>query len=76
MHAADVLARVAAELALFSGAGFLLFGLNDLAVDAIYFARRFWRSLTVYKRHRRAYASYYVFNKNPRFHGGLRTRLG
>jgi hypothetical protein len=40
MHAADVLARVAAELALFSGAGFLLFGLNDLAVDAIYFARR------------------------------------
>ena len=65
MHAADVVARVAAELALFAGAGFLLFGLNDLAVDAIYFTRRFWRSQTVYKRHRRAYASYYVFNKNP-----------
>jgi hypothetical protein len=37
MHAADVLARVAAELALFSGVGFLLFGLNDLAVDIIFF---------------------------------------
>jgi bacteriophage N4 adsorption protein B len=67
MHAADVLARVAAELALFAGVGFLLFGLNDLAVDAIYFTRRFWRSLTVYRRHRRAYASYYVFNKKPGF---------
>ena len=67
MHAADVLARVAAELALFSGVGFLVFGLNDLAVDGIYFVRRFWRSLTVYKRHRPAYASYYVFNKNPGF---------
>ena len=67
MHAADALARVAAELALFAGVGFLLFGLNDLAVDAIYFARRFWRSLTVYRRHRRAYASYYVFNKDPGF---------
>ncbi len=67
MYAADVVARVAAELALFSGVGFLLFGLNDLAVDAIYFARRSWRSLTVYKRYRRAYASYFVFRKNPGF---------
>jgi len=67
MHAADVLARVAAELALFAGVGFLLFGLNDLAVDAIYFARRFWRSVTVYKRYRRSYASYYVFKKDPGF---------
>jgi len=67
MSVADLVARVAAELALFAGVGFLLFGLNDLAVDAIYFVRRFWRSITVYKRHRRAYASYYVFNKNPGF---------
>jgi len=67
MSAADVVAHVAAELALFAGVGFLLFGLNDLAVDAIYFARRFWRSVTVYRRYRRAYASYYVFNKNPGF---------
>jgi adsorption protein B len=67
MHSADVVARVAAELALFAGVGFLLFGLNDLAVDAIYFTRRFWRSLTVYRRNRRSYASYYVFKKNPGF---------
>ena len=67
MHAAHIVAHAAAELALFSGVGFLLFGLNDLAVDAVYFGRRIWRSLTVYKRHRRAYASYYVFNKNPGF---------
>ena len=67
MTAADVLARLAAELALFSGAGFLLFGLNDLAVDAIYFTRRFWRSATVYKRYRRTYASYFVFRKDPGF---------
>jgi len=67
MSVADFVARVAAELAIFAGVGFLLFGLNDLAVDAIYFTRRFWRSVTVYKRHRRAYASYYVFNKNPGF---------
>ena len=67
MTVADVLAHVAAELALFSGAGFLLFGLNDLAVDAIYFTRRFWRSATVYKRYPRTYASYYVFRKDPGF---------
>jgi adsorption protein B len=67
MHAAEILTRIAAELALFAGAGFLLLGLNDVAVDAIYFARRFWRSRTVYKRYRRAYASYYCFNKSPGF---------
>jgi adsorption protein B len=67
MNAADLVAHVAAELALFAGVGFLLFGLNDLAVDLIYFTRRFWRSLTIYRRHRRAYASYFVFNKNPGF---------
>ena len=67
MSAAEILARIAAELALFAGVGFLLFGLNDLAVDIIYFTRRFWRRHTVYKRYRRAFASYYVFNKNPGF---------
>jgi adsorption protein B len=67
MHTAEILTRIAAELALFAGVGFLLFGLNDLAVDLIYFGRRFWRSRTVYKRYRRAYASYYVFNKSPGF---------
>ena len=67
MDAAEILTRIAAELALFAGVGFLLFGLNDLAVDIIYFVRRFWRSRTVYRRYRRAYASYYAFNKNPGF---------
>ena len=30
MHVAELLTRIAAELALFAGVGFLLFGLNDL----------------------------------------------
>ena len=67
MYVAELLTRIAAELALFAGAGFLLLGLNDLAVDFIYFTRRFWRSRTVYRRYRRAYASYYCFNKEPGF---------
>lgn len=67
MDAAEILTRIAAELALFAGVGFLLLGANDLAVDLIYFARRFWRSRTVYRRYRRTYASYYCFNKDPGF---------
>jgi adsorption protein B len=67
MPIANGLSRFAAELALFAGAGFLLFAVNDLLVDVIYFARRFWRGLTIYSRHQRAYASYYVFNKDPGF---------
>ena len=67
MAIAAILSRAAAELALFAGAGFLLFGINDLLVDLIYFARRMWRSVTVYRRHRPAYASYWVFNDNPGF---------
>jgi adsorption protein B len=67
MAIAELLSRIAAELALFAGAGFLLFAINDLAVDLIYFGRRIWRGVTVYSRHQRAYASYYVFNKQPGF---------
>jgi len=67
MDAAGILTRMAAELALFARVGFLLFGLNDLVVDLIYFSRRMWRWATVYKRHRRTYASYYIFNKKPGF---------
>jgi len=67
MFIAEFLSRLAAELALFAGVGFLLFGLNDLAVDLIYFGRRFWRATTVYNRYPRTFASYYVFNRNPRF---------
>jgi adsorption protein B len=54
---AHLLVRVAAELALFSGVGFLVFALNDLAVDLIYFGRRVWRSATVYRRFPRAFAA-------------------
>ena len=67
MSIAEILSRVAAELALFAGVGFLLFAVNDLIVDIIYFGRRLWRAATVYSRHARAYASFYVFNKNPGF---------
>jgi adsorption protein B len=67
MAIAEILSRFAAELALFAGVGFLLFAVNDLLVDLIYFARRFWRSATIYSRHARAYASFYVFNKDPGF---------
>ena len=42
------------ELALFAGAGFLLLGLSDLAVDLIWIARSLWRRATVYSRFERA----------------------
>ena len=47
---------LASELALFAAAGFLLFAIDDLAVDLIYFTRRMWRALTVYSRYPRAFA--------------------
>ena len=50
MTFAFVLAELASELALFAAAGFLLFAIDDLAVDLIYFARRLWRAVTVYSR--------------------------
>ena len=43
---AEILSRIAAELALFAGAGFLLFAVNDLLVDLIYFGRRSGARLT------------------------------
>ena len=57
MSTAEILSRLAAELALFASVGFLLFGLNDLAVDIIYFGRRLWRSFTVYNRYPRSFAA-------------------
>jgi adsorption protein B len=48
-----IVAEMAAELALFAALGFLLFSLDDLAVDLIYFGRRLWRAATVYRRHAR-----------------------
>jgi adsorption protein B len=67
VQAADLLGRIAAELALFAGAGFLIFGVNDLVVDLIYFGRRFWRSLTVYSRFPRAFASELPLADEPGF---------
>ena len=67
MELAQVLSRVAAELALFAGVGFLLFAVNDLLVDFIYFARATWRSLTVYNRYPRAFASTLPESKDPGF---------
>ncbi|MCJ7421277.1 hypothetical protein [Sphingomicrobium astaxanthinifaciens] len=52
----DWLPAVAAELALFAAVGFFLFALDDLLVDLLYFTRRSWRSLTVYRAHPRAFA--------------------
>ena len=57
MSAAALVAEVTGELALFAAAGGLLFALDDLAVDLIYFARAGWRSLTVYPRFPRAFAA-------------------
>ena len=67
MATAELLSRVAAELALFAGVGFLLFAINDLAVDLIYFGRRLWRSATVYRRYPRAFASSLTLLWKPRF---------
>jgi adsorption protein B len=48
-----VLAETAAELALFAALGFFIFSLDDLLVDIIYFSRRLWRAVTVYRHHPR-----------------------
>jgi adsorption protein B len=67
MAVAEILTRVAAELALFAGVGFLLFGLNDLIVDVIYFGRAIWRGLAVYTRYPRAFASQLPDAEQPGF---------
>ena len=50
------LTELTAELALFAAAGFLLFAVDDLIVDFIYFLRAGWRSAAVYSRFPRAFA--------------------
>jgi len=67
MGLAELLSRIAAELALFAGAGFLLFAVNDLLVDIIYFSRTVWRALAVYTRYPRAFASALPDNPEPAF---------
>ncbi len=67
MAFAQILSRIAAELALFAGVGFLLFAINDLLVDILYFARLLWRSLVVYTRYPRAFASALPASTEPGF---------
>ena len=75
MALAEVLSRVAAELAFFAGAGFVLVAVNDLLVDFIYFGRRLWRAATVYSRFPRSSLaiSYSEESGVPR---ALRSRVG
>ena len=56
MSAGLILTEVTGELALFAAVGGMLFALDDLVVDLIYFARAGWRSLTIYTRYPRAFA--------------------
>jgi adsorption protein B len=63
---AGLLSRIAAELALFAGVGFLFFAANDLLVDLIYFARVLWRAAAVYTRYPRAFASVLPPSREPR----------
>ena len=67
MSPSFLLADLASELALFAATGFLLFALDDVAVDLIYFTRRAWRALTVYSRYPRAYARSILMLWKPRF---------
>ena len=67
MTAGFLLGDIAAELALFAAAGFLLFAIDDLLVDLIYFARRMWRAATVYRRYPRACAGSIKMLWRPRF---------
>jgi adsorption protein B len=63
---AEILSRIAAELALFAGVGFLLFAINDLLVDVIFLARGLWR-LGIYARYGRSFASELPVANEPGF---------
>ncbi|MBA3896158.1 MAG: glycosyltransferase [Sphingomonadaceae bacterium] len=47
----------ARELTLSAAAGFLICGIDDLAVDLIWIVRSLWRRATVYRRHARSDAA-------------------
>ena len=51
-----VLTELTAELALFAAVGFLLFAIDDLVVDLLYFLRLGWREATIYSRHPKMFA--------------------
>lgn len=45
------------ELALFAAVGFIVGGLDELLIDAIWLVRTGWRRLTIYRRHARTFAA-------------------
>ncbi len=53
------------ELSLFAAIDFLVFALDDLIVDVIYFTRSLWRSLTVYSRFPRAFGDRLAAPRTP-----------
>ena len=57
MSVGILLSELTGEIALFAAVGGLLFALDDLLVDLIYFVRSGWRALTVYSRYPRAFAA-------------------
>ena len=65
MNLALLLDSLIGELALFAAAGYLLFALDDLAVDLIYFTRAGWRALVVYSRYPRAFAAHLPPARKP-----------
>lgn len=65
MNYAELTARLAAELALFAAIGFLLFALNDVLVDLIYFVRAIWRAVAVNPRFPRVFAEQIEPSDNP-----------
>src|SRR6476469_7573172 len=67
MAIAEVLSRVAAELALFAGVGFLLFAVNDLLVDLIYFGRAVRRTFGIHSLYPRIFASEMPHSDDPGF---------
>jgi adsorption protein B len=53
------------ELILFASVGFLIGGLDELAIDLIWLARATWRSLFIYTRHARTSAETLAPPKRP-----------
>jgi len=53
---AFVLTEICAELTLFAAIGFLIFAIDDLIVDLIYFVRKGWRAAVIYSRFPRMFA--------------------
>jgi len=53
------------EMLLFAGVGFLIGGLDELAIDLIWIGRTVWRSLFVYTRHERSAATTLAPPQNP-----------